>query len=88
MKTLDLNFVRSCFYAFDESNPLKDRAFFENAGGSFPSRFVVDKLTAFYGKTKVQPYGSFNESIEAGKDMPTEIFGVYSENKTTIKRNK
>ena len=28
------------------------------------------------------------ERIEAGKDMPTEIFGVYTENKTTIKRNK
>ncbi len=69
MKTIDLNFVRSCFYAFDESNPLKDRSFFENAGGSFPSKFVVDKLTEFYGKTKVQPYGSFNESIEAGNDM-------------------
>ena len=24
----------------------------------------------------------------AGKEMPTEIFGVFSENKTTIKRNK
>jgi hypothetical protein len=24
----------------------------------------------------------------SGKDMPTEIFGVFSENKTTIKRNK
>ncbi len=69
MKTIDLNFVRSCFYAFDESNPLKDRSFFENAGGSFPSKFVVDKLTEFYSKTKVQPYGSFNESIEAGNYM-------------------
>ena len=28
------------------------------------------------------------ERIEAGKDMPTEIFGIFSENKTTIKRNK
>ena len=69
MKTLDLNFVRSCFYAFDESNPLRDRSFFENAGGSFPSKFVVDKLNEFYGKTKVQPYGSFNESVEAGNNM-------------------
>ena len=25
------------------------------------------------------------ERIEAGKEMPTEIFGVFSENKTTIK---
>ena len=28
------------------------------------------------------------ERIEAGKSMPTELFGVFSENKTTIKRNK
>ena len=28
------------------------------------------------------------ERIEAGKEMPTELFGVFSENKTTIKRNK
>ena len=28
------------------------------------------------------------ERIEAGKEMPTEIFGVFTENKTTIKRNK
>jgi hypothetical protein len=25
------------------------------------------------------------ERIEAGKEMPTELFGVYTENKTTIK---
>ena len=28
------------------------------------------------------------ERIEAGKEMPADIFGVYTENKTTIKRNK
>ena len=28
------------------------------------------------------------ERVEAGKEMPTEIFGIFSENKTTIKRNK
>ena len=65
MENLDLNFVRSCFYAFDKNNPLNSRSFFENAGGSFPCRFVVDKLSEFYSKTKVQPYGDFNESMEA-----------------------
>jgi len=42
-------------------------------------------------KMKVEPMtlkALVRERIEAGKDMPTEIFGVYSENKTTIKRNK
>jgi len=28
------------------------------------------------------------ERIEAGKEMPTEIFNVFIGNKTTIKRNK
>ena len=53
MKDLDLNFVRSQFYAFDADNPLCQKAFFENAGGSFPCKFVVDKLTKFYETTKV-----------------------------------
>ena len=42
-------------------------------------------------KMKVEPMtlkALVRERIEAGKEMPTEIFGVYSENKTTIKRNK
>jgi hypothetical protein len=28
------------------------------------------------------------ERIEAGKEMPTEIFGVFSENKTTINKEQ
>ena len=42
-------------------------------------------------KMKVEPMtlkALVRERIEAGKEMPTEIFGVFSENKTTIKRNK
>ena len=73
MKDFDLNFVRSQFYAFDGDNPLSQKAFFENAGGSFPCKFVVDKLTKFYETTKVQPYGYFNGSIEAGEEMDKSI---------------
>ena len=73
MKDFDLNFVRSQFYAFDGDNPLSQKAFFENAGGSFPCKFVVDKLTNFYETTKVQPYGYFNGSIEAGEEMDKSI---------------
>ena len=73
MKDFDLNFVRSQFYAFDKDNPLSQKAFFENAGGSFPCKFVVDKLTKFYETTKVQPYGYFNGSIEAGEEMDKSI---------------
>jgi hypothetical protein len=42
-------------------------------------------------KMKVEPMtlkALVRERIEAGKEMPTEIFGVFSENKTNIKRNK
>jgi ABC-type Fe3+-citrate transport system substrate-binding protein len=42
-------------------------------------------------KMKVEPMtlkALVRERIEAGLEMPTEIFGVFSENKTTIKRNK
>ena len=42
-------------------------------------------------KMKVEPMtlkALVRERIEAGKEMPTENFGVFSGNKTTIKRNK
>jgi hypothetical protein len=42
-------------------------------------------------KMKVEPMtlkALVRERIEAGKEMPTEIFGVYTENKTTIKRKQ
>ena len=42
-------------------------------------------------KMKVEPMtlkAIVRERIEANKEMPTEIFGIFSENKTTIKRNK
>ena len=42
-------------------------------------------------KMKVEPMtlkALVRERIEAGQEMPTEIFGVFSENKTTIKRSK
>ena len=40
-------------------------------------------------KMKVEPMtlkALVRERIEAGKEMPTELFGVYTENKTTINR--
>jgi hypothetical protein len=42
-------------------------------------------------KLKVEPMtlkALVRERIEAGKEMPTEIFGVFTENKTTIKRKQ
>jgi len=42
-------------------------------------------------KLKVEPMtlkALVRERIEAGKEMPTELFGVYTENKTTINRKQ
>jgi len=65
---LDLPFVRSQFRAFTEPS-LQGWAFFENAGGSYPCRQVVDRLTGFYLKNKVQPYYPFPASKRAGELM-------------------
>ena len=42
-------------------------------------------------KLKVEPMtlkALVRERIEAGKELPTELFGVYTENKTTVKRKQ
>lgn len=51
--TLNLEFIRTQFPAFSEPT-LKGWAFFENAGGSYPCIQVINKLTNFYMKNKVQ----------------------------------
>lgn len=66
---LDLDFVRSRFPAFDAGSPARDLAFFENAGGSYACRPVVERLTTFMTATKVQPYGPFALSERAGEAM-------------------
>ena len=68
MPALDVDFVRSQFPAFAEPS-LDGWAFFENAGGSYTCRHVIDRLTEFYTKTKVQPYGPYPASITAGEAM-------------------
>ncbi len=65
---LDLEFVRSQFPAFDEPS-LEHQAFFENAGGSFACRQVIDRLTRFYRERKVQPYGAYDASRLGGEEM-------------------
>jgi len=66
--TLDLAFVRSQFPAFAQPG-LRDQAFFENAGGSYPCAQVVDRLSRFYRERKVQPYGPFEPSRAGGEEM-------------------
>lgn len=66
--TLDIDFVRSQFPALSEPS-LQGQAFFENAGGSFACRQVIDRLTRFYRERKVQPYYDFDASRIAGEEM-------------------
>lgn len=65
---LDLDFVRSQFPAF-QSPVLSTHAFFENAGGSYPCRQVVDRLHRFYTDRKVQPYGPYPGAQAGGAEM-------------------
>ena len=68
MKQLDIDFVRAQFPAFSEPS-MEGRAFFENAGGSFPCRFVTDRLERFYRERKVQPYETYEPSHSGGQEM-------------------
>ena len=65
---LDLNFVRAQFPAFSEPT-LQGWAFFENAGGSYPCKQFINRLTSFYMKNKVQPYYPYPASTHAGELM-------------------
>ncbi|MFW8592929.1 aminotransferase class V-fold PLP-dependent enzyme [Cribrihabitans neustonicus] len=68
MTTLDLDFVRAQFPAFSQPC-LEGQAFFENAGGSYTCRQVIDRLTRFYTQRKVQPYAPYEASRLAGAEM-------------------
>ncbi|TQM92903.1 aminotransferase class V [Roseinatronobacter monicus] len=65
---LDLEFVRTQFPAFAEPS-LQGQHFFENAGGSYTCKPVIDRLTRFYHSRKVQPYGAYEASRLAGAEM-------------------
>lgn len=69
-RPLDTAFVRAQFPAFDEPS-LRGRAFFENAGGSFACRQVIDRLGEYYRRLKVQPAYPYPASSEAGEWMDT-----------------
>ena len=68
MTKLDLNFVRAQFPAF-EAPLTAGEAFFENAGGSYPCKQVVDRLARFYTERKVQPYAAYPASKAGGEEM-------------------
>ncbi len=68
MTSLDIDFVRTQFPAFEQEN-LRGWGFFENAGGSYACKQVIDRLGRYYRETKVQPYGPFPASQRAGQEM-------------------
>lgn len=60
--------IRAHFPAFSEPS-LSGWAFFENAGGSYAARQVLDRLETYCRQTKVQPYSAYPASIDAGNAM-------------------
>lgn len=64
----DIDFVRAQFPAFSEAS-LQGQAFFENAGGSYTCKPVIDRLMRFYTQRKVQPYAPYEASTLAGAEM-------------------
>ena len=65
---IDTEFVRAQFPAFQVPH-LETQAFFENAGGSYTCRQVIDRLTRFYTERKVQPYEAYAASKLGGEEM-------------------
>ena len=65
---LDLDFVRAQFPAFADPQT-RDWVFFENAGGSYVPATVISRLQRFFVEHKVQPYGAFALSKQAGEEM-------------------
>lgn len=66
--SIDSNWVRAQFPAFAEPS-LSGQAFFENAGGSYTCKQVIDRLFRFYTQRKVQPYAPYAASRLAGEEM-------------------
>jgi len=60
--------VRAQFPAFEQP-ALQGQAFFENAGGSYTCRQVIDRLHRFYTERKVQPYAPYAASRLGGEEM-------------------
>tara|TARA_B100000401_G_scaffold380095_1_gene281653 strand:+ start:1008 stop:2267 length:1260 start_codon:yes stop_codon:yes gene_type:complete len=69
---LDIDFVRSQFPTFKNSMA-KNWSFFENAGGSYVPKQVINRLTEFMISTKVQPYADYPMSKIAGQNMDKAI---------------
>ena len=65
---LDIDFVRRQFPAFQDEETAR-WAMFENAGGSYLPEQVIQRLDHYHRRHRVQPYGAYGPSQEAGKAM-------------------
>ena len=78
---LDVDFVRRQFPAFEDPE-LRRWAHFENAGGSYVCRQVIERLDHFYRYVKVQPGHPFAlsrrayDEVEAGYGRLADWIGV------------
>ena len=70
--SLDIDFVRSQFPSFDDTI-CKNWHFFENAGGSYVPKKVIEKMNKFLTTCKVQPYAEYEMSRIAGEEMDKAI---------------
>ena len=68
MTKLDVDFVRKQFPSF-KFPEVSGNGFFENAGGSFMSYQVMERLNRYHSQRRVQPYWIFNSSKLAGNEM-------------------
>lgn len=71
----DTAYARRQFPAFEEPG-LTGQAYFDNAGGSFACRPVVEHLDRFYRQTKLQPYGVHPASRRGGEEMDQAYAGL------------
>jgi len=87
MTVLDVDYVRGCFPAFDQALAA-GTAFFDNAGGSYVVRNVLDRYLAFYVESKVQPYGASDicrlagERMDLGRAVMADLLAVDAETLT------
>lgn len=87
MTVLDIDYVRDCFPAFEQGLPGKT-AFFDNAGGTYMARHVLDRYLAFLVESKVQPYGVSDigrlagKRMDRGRQVMADLLGVDSDTLT------
>ena len=89
LKKFCIDAVRQHFPAFDnqlerglQSNTPSTECFFENAGGTFPTRHVLRRLNEFYANYKVQPYGATplqeaaGNAMDSGRQRMADVLGL------------